>query len=276
MKEFISIPVSCRLHMPIPVDRLGFKTKPELLNHIEEIVWIGSLKPELWNVEAVQTPDDSFEEIQIIEITINSSEELYKIAQTVSSNISYKTLLIFRFGNKQLICGNYSSINKIESNKNTVRAICLSHWIQMDFLSKQGVKFVDTVNNIINNEQSLEVMYKEVVKAIKCFPLGGFGSRAAVVRLIEELTGKCSSIRRDRILASCSPYKYDSIKKSSRKITDRYKPRNVSSFFKYAYDKEDVWHCFMTDAELRNAIEKRRYRDIDELIAIVNYKRYDR
>ena len=275
MSAYLFIPEPCRLNKIIPMERFGIDSSSDLQSCIKQITWIGSIKPELWEVIAVTTDNDFYEELQIIEVIITSAEDIYRIARMIYSNISYKVIIIFRLNDKYLLSSSYSSINVANTNKNSVTAVCLSHWLHDDSLSSKGSEFIQRISDLLNHEKSLENMYKEIRIAIKSFSLGGINTLAMVERMIKELLGHCSPEKRKRILALSTPYKYEKGKRNSSYIADRYKPRNVETWFRWCYDKEDVWYCFQHNEEIQRALASRGYNDIDSLLFLVQSKMKD-
>lgn len=258
----LNIPEEIKLNYEIPMEKY-FNVSSEYLSHIKSIRWIGSIKPAIMQVEAVVNDELRYEEIQIILIESDTTRYVYELAKDVFREIKYPLVLIVKCGEKETIGVCPFEKGKRDSDKNILKRMIFSHWMTVDYMSEKSSKMVTSINERIRNKGNLYDMYMDIKAIVTSNRMSGT-SKAHCYRIIEDLVGKISKAKKDAILADCEPYEYHTVlKKFSGRRTRNYM---------LIYDYELFWQCLMKNANTRKVIEKRRYRDVEDMFYSIDSK----
>lgn len=269
MLRLLKIPEQCKCNIYIPIEKMFYNIDSDISMSVQSIHWVASLKPTLLDVQAVKTEAIRYEEIQILYVELNNTDNLFDIAHAMCKSIKYPCLLIMHYQYKFLFgcCQFYAG--KINYGNNILRTIDFSHWIYPDLLSGGAEKLLDILNQAINEKGDLSCIYTKISHAIKNFKLSGI-TKAHIDRILRDMLGSVSSKRRDEIMAYCSPYKKHSPTDAS--LATKYNKSKRTSNYTYSYDREDVWYCLLNYEPTKRIVVGRRYRDIDDLIYTIDTK----
>ena len=266
---FISVSDKCIVNHEVPVSKFVEKNESnEDASSIKRIVWYASIKPDVSAVKASISENMRYEEIQLLEITLTGREFLYDAAKSVFAHIKYPCVIEFYMGDVICIgCCSFSP-GKKDYTENVKKSLIFSHFLHRDILSPQAKNMIDRINIILTEEgQYIADMYSGICGALLGYKLGGT-SRAHVDRLIEDMIGKASSSRKAEIRQYCIPYEFHQTIDGSGKYGNRRKYSNYT----LVHDYEEIWYSFMKDPQISSIIEKRRYRDMEDLVFSIDSK----
>lgn len=262
MIEILNIPEKCIVNRPVPKQKF-WKNSNEIDSEIYEaitaITWYASIKPGIVPVQPIVNEDETFEEIQIFEIGITESNQVFGIAKYICSKISYPCLLLIHNEEKFVFASCMIRNSRTDSQKNVLARPSISHWLHADYMSDKALSMINQISDALCSTCDIKTIYLQVTHAIQFYPLSGT-TKAQAYELVKFLLGK----RSERVLKKCTPYIHHSPINSSMKA--KYDKTARSKSYTYVYDYEEIWYFFMTCQETRDRIEKCRYRDIEDII----------
>lgn len=277
MLTLLNIPTQCiraNYDRDIPVSNFFKKDSIALAGYVHSVKWYASMKPGLINARPVKTKEVAYEEIQVFQVEISDSKQMFYIANALYKHIKYPCILIIKYEKKYCVGVCPFTIGKVDFDKNILKAEVFSHWIYPDLLSPSATKFISAINQSIEADDNLRSIYTRIYHAVQMFRLKGT-TKTHVNKLLCDLLGKsnCSESKRNEILKYCTPYKKHM--PTSDSLAAKYDSSKRTSNYVYSYDYEDIWYCLMKYEQTRTIIEKRKYRDIDDLIFTIDSKIYD-
>lgn len=262
--ELIIIPDASRLKLP-NINRDKFvSVQNDWLDYVSNIIWYGVLKPEINNVTVFSNEKDIYEEIQFFDIYLLSEarNHIYEIAKGFFGQIRYPSIAEFHLDDEILICGCTFHKGKTDYCANVNKDVFLSHYIRKDCLSQPAKKQIERINKACQMETDLKTIYYEIYYAIDEYRLGGI-SRARVDRLIRAMT-RGNVIPKD-VRKYCTPYEFHRYVDNDSKYGHGRKESN----YILVHDLEEVWYSFMKCPEIKNFIEKRYLKDLNEVISYI-------
>ena len=266
MIQLFNIPEKCIVNKEIPLEKIFTNNNK---GNRKQLLWYATIKSEVFPVRKVNTEEKRYEEIQFLELYVDSAENLYGLVTPIFKKIKYHCVIVVNNGDKSIvsIC-NYKP-GKRDYSLNTHRRIEFSHWIHEDLLSSPATQFIENINRAIDSADSLEEMYGLIRNAVTAFPLSGTTKRY-IEKILTYFTGGKINYNFNEIMSYCSPRRFsvpmNPSKAAKYNKNMRYYP-NV-----YSYDYEDVWYCLMKYDFTARIIKKQRYRDINDLIYCLNEK----
>ncbi|MBU3192626.1 DUF4391 domain-containing protein [Clostridium algidicarnis] len=150
--EKMNIPIGCEVGNTIfkklfyENGNMSSSDKELFTNHIDKIVWKYSFKEENLNIKAYKTDELDYEEIAVIEVSLNNDKKYNRIAEIIQNTIPYPLILIFVMGDKILLNTASKRINKVDVSKNTVEDYIYSSWINLSSLNDNEEKFLQSLN----------------------------------------------------------------------------------------------------------------------------------
>ena len=251
----------CKINKNVPVEKFG-----DISNCIEKVLWQGNIKPAIYNVEATITDSVRYEEIQFFQVHIHSREDIYEIGKVIFSDIKYPCVVEFISGNEIIIGVCKFNLGKVDYSSNVHKRIFFSHILRKEILSSNAQNMIDEINESIKKYKSIGDIYDGICQSVMNYKLSGT-SREHVDRLIVDMLGKVSGKEKELIRQYCKPYKYHKLIPGEQKYGGkRFKNYTL------VHDYEEIWYCFMKYPAIKNIIEKRRYRDIYDLIYSIDSK----
>ena len=259
MKDFGNNPAS--INKKIPVERL-FDTSTIEQCQITEVTWVMSIKPGIRNVEAYKQERVRMEEIEVLIVLIQEllEEACYReLLSQIHEKIQYPCVVYLVFKNKYNIATRYF-IDPVRKTSGVVlRGAFISAWIRDPECSEKTKGCSDKVYDILmNGEGSIKDLYFQISSTIsECTP-NYIGSREHLRTIIYDITGrKPHPIEKD----------IDSAKRYIlRNGKSKYEKKRKTNQYTYSYEYEDIWYAFMNDEQIKQVINKRHYRDIEDLI----------
>ncbi|QEE50702.1 DUF4391 domain-containing protein [Flavobacterium alkalisoli] len=141
----------------------------KLLNDIPNINWFASIKQSSVNVSPVKTSAYSYEEIQIIIITLsdNITENLAnKYIQFVQKYIPYHSIVIAEDDNYFMINVSEKRINLADTNKRIIERDLSTQLLSKLYKNESINTFFQVINFSALNKNNLETLYKSYIGAI--------------------------------------------------------------------------------------------------------------
>lgn len=151
LKKF-NVPETCELNDTIfkklfhENAGINKKDKDIFSNNINKIIWLYSLKKDTINIESYKDEKCEYEEVEFIQVKINSESKVKNIAEIIQKTIPYPIVLIFSHENKILLNAALKKINKIDESKNSVEEFIFTDWIDLSNLSKRKEDFLNSLD----------------------------------------------------------------------------------------------------------------------------------
>ena len=250
----------------IPKEKL-LETDSDAFFQVEDVTWIMSIKPGIRNVTSYVNTRQRMrmEEIEVLRITgeLYASKDFLAVARSISKKILYPCVLIFGEENRYKFV-TWSFLDSVKQpDKSIATSFYESTWIREPFCSERTKRCAETVFHILlHGEGSIRDLFQEICSSILACSPKFLGSRAHLQRILYALIGKKSSPVMNRIEGTLHHYILNP--------HQRYQKNVYSDNYRYFYEYEDVWHAFMNDEQLRGIIEKRRFRDMEDLVYCVD------
>ncbi len=272
MLTLLNVLDESKRNMSIPLEKLFEKAPEVVCKSVETVIWYASLKPDSLGADAVKNETVRYEEIQIIIVKLTYTDCIYDVARVIYKSIKYPCLLVFRYQNKFSCSVCQFRAGTIDYNNNILHNILFSHWVYPDLLTPKAELMLEKINSALGEKSNLLSIYTGIVHAIENFKISGI-SKAHVDRLLRDMLGRTLPKSLDKIMKYCTPYKIFFASEPS--IAARYDKSKRRSDFRYSYDYEDIWYCFMQYEPTKKVIVGRRYRDIEELVYKIDSKLED-
>ncbi len=228
---------------------------------IESASWIMTIKPKIRSVTPYIQGRTRLEEIEAISVRANSLPDTpgyrYLLSQ-IHAKIRYPCVVFFEYKDKYKISA-WKFIDGEKKNENVLKSSFVSAWIRTPPASNKTARCSNSVHEILlNGEGDIKDLYDQICHYIlNCTPQY-VGSRAHLKRILYALTGS----RGETFIHHVDCSKRFVIEN----LDEKYKKRRYTSQYTYCYEYEDIWYAFMNDEKLKRIIEKRRYRDAEDMI----------
>lgn len=150
------------------VDLLASDKK--LINdHIKKVVWKYCLKPDNTNIPVYKDSEREYSEIEIIEVQLNETNKVKRIAEIIMRAIPYPILLVFTKDNQlQLVTGDMRK-NLSDSSKVTVDNFVYTDWFEI----ASDNPFVEKLLNDLDFKQlnftNFYLMYRDLEAKLNNF-----------------------------------------------------------------------------------------------------------
>ncbi len=227
---------------------------------VTQIDWIASFNPVLGAVLPTRTETKRYDEMQVFHLTISDPQMLYLVCAPIYKTIPYPCLLLIQYKDRWVVSICPFRAGKLDYNANTKRSPIISHWIFPQSLTSGAEEVIHKINYALVKKGDLAGIYQELINSISGYEIRGI-TRKRADELVQAILGPSASI--NNFWNLLTPYKkyYSS---------NKWKRAKSGGMFHYSIDLEDLWHAFMSDPKMSMIIEKRRYRNMDELIYYVN------
>lgn len=150
------------------VDFLAFDKK--LINdHIKKVVWKYCLKPDNTNIPVYKDNEREYYEIEIIEVQLNETNKVKRIAEIIMRAIPYPILLVFTKDNQiQLVSGDMRK-NLSDSSKVTVDNFVYTDWFEIESGNLFVEKLLADLNFKLFNSTNFYLMYRDLEAKLNNF-----------------------------------------------------------------------------------------------------------
>ena len=262
MIEKFAIPEPCIINRIIPVDKIPSE-KREVMETVKEINWYATISPKQTGIIAVSSGATIYEEVQFFQVELESTQFIFEIVREICKTIPYPCVFVFKYRDRYTLSSCLFRTSQKDGGKNKVIEPTFSHWLHEDCLSPGAEKLIAQINNALSSSKDLKTLHSQITFAIQCYPLSGI-SRAKSHRLIGFLVNKPSKRQCEELLQPCCVYvKYFP---TNGTLSARYDKTARTHNYEYRYDTEEIWYCLMQNEATRNAIERRRFRDMEDLL----------
>lgn len=150
--EKMNIPTSCEVDNTIfkklfyENANMNSSDKEIFTNHIDKIVWKYSFKEENLNIKGYKTDELDYEEIAVIEVSLNNDKKYKRIIEIIQNTIPYPLILVFVIEDRILLNTASKRVNKVDVSKNTVEDYIYSPWINFSNLNDNEEKFLQSLS----------------------------------------------------------------------------------------------------------------------------------
>lgn len=143
------------------VDLLASDKK--LINdHIKKVVWKYCLKPDNTNISVYKDDEREYYEIEIIEVQLNETNKVKRIAEIIMRAIPYPILLVFTKDNQiQLVTGDMRK-NLSDNSKVTVDNFVYTDWFEIESCNPFVEKLLTDLNFKQLNFTNFYQLYKDI------------------------------------------------------------------------------------------------------------------
>lgn len=150
---------------------LSSSDKKIINEHIKKVIWRYCLKPDTINISAYKSAERDYLEIEIIEVQLNESTKIKRIAEIIMRAIPYPILLIFSINDKfQLVTGDMRK-NLSDSAKVTVEDFSFTDWIDINANDEFVQKLFEELNINKLSFSNFYEMYKDITSKINFYNL---------------------------------------------------------------------------------------------------------
>lgn len=228
---------------------------------IESITWLMTIKPGIRPVVPYREGKTRLEEIEVLSIRANSLPDTpgyrYLLSQ-IHSKICYPCVVFFEYKDKYKISA-WKFVDGERATQNVLKSSFVSAWIRSSPVSNKTEQCANSVQKLLlNGEGDIKELYDKLCHCIlNCSPQY-IGSHAHLIKILYALNGSYGQALANQV--DCTK-RYEIINPE-----EKYRKRKYGSAFRYCYEYEDIWYVLMNDEKARKTIEKRRYRDIEDLI----------
>lgn len=152
------------------VDLLASDKK--LINdHIKKVVWKYCLKPDNTNIPVYKDDEREYYEIEIIEVLLNETYKVKRIAEIIMRAIPYPILLVFTKDNQiQLVTGDMRK-NLSDSSKVTVDNFVYTDWFEIESCNQFVEKLLADLNFKQLNFTNFYLMYRDIEAKLNNFDI---------------------------------------------------------------------------------------------------------
>jgi hypothetical protein len=244
---------------------------------VKNIVWLAVIRPNETKISSFENTKYKYEEIQIIEIELNSYseyDEFYHIASSINNCIPYPLIILIKFHMKYRLIMNLISKNSRNYFLFKIDKIFITYWIypkSPSLISNKILKCLDISHYQSKNNFDLYVaMYNNIEKySRKCiqeitlyFFLSKFlkMDEGSIEDEIEFIQNNCIGEK----------YKPSKSKKNKDIYSHQYERHTIT---KYQYDYEDIWHLFQKRIKIKHYLEVRNISSMIQLMDIINEKK---
>ncbi len=142
----------------------------KLINdHIKKVVWKYCLKPDNTNISVYKDDEREYYEIEIIEVQLNETNKVKRIAEIIMRAIPYPILLVFINDNQiQLVTGDMRK-NLSDSSKVMVDNFVCTDWFEIESENQFVEKLLADLNFKQLNFTNFYLMYRDLEAKLNNF-----------------------------------------------------------------------------------------------------------
>ncbi|MCD4751966.1 MAG: DUF4391 domain-containing protein [Anaerolineaceae bacterium] len=168
--EKIDLPKSCLLGSTIfkklflDAGDLSASDKRLLSKHINKVIWQASLKPSNINIQPYQDEVREYGEVEVIEVKLNETSKVRRIAEIVMRTIPYPILLQLTYEGQIMIVAGHSRLNLSDRSKNTIEEFCFTKWMKPTELTEFQQQFFNQIHSSKLSFANFYRFYDDFVK----------------------------------------------------------------------------------------------------------------
>lgn len=136
---------------------------------IEKIIWKYSLKPENINIKTYSDEIREYNEIEVVEVILNSDKKIKRIAEIIMRTIPYPMLLIFVLDDKVQLWVAHQRINLSDRSKNTIEEFIFTVWFDMNDLSELDKVLLNRLNIKEISVANMYLLYSKFVDYLNLY-----------------------------------------------------------------------------------------------------------
>ena len=214
-----------------------------LNEYCEEIVCKYKLYSSYFNMDNLKNEDQMYNEIIILEVTINNEMASYDIMNILCKYILYPIIIILKCKNKFKIEVAKTFTNQKDYNLNTQKGLISSSWYDKDFLIGKINNIMDSIKNIdIKNLNNLKELYQKVYDII-LVNQASYTTIPKFLKLLKNTIGiENEKTIRNEILDECFKIveKYNPVNKYNRDKIAKYNYEGTKGTT-FLIDTEELW-----------------------------------
>ena len=284
MEDFykkIDLPSNCQIDIDIDKNkfinagRIDSDDIKILNNYVEKIKLKYSLKSNILNIREIKNNYQDYNEIQVLEVTLNNHLAVYDISRIIGRNIPYPLIIIFINGDRFKISTYHIRENKLNYNKNVVEDIVVSGWFKTNDYNGRINEIIDKIkfqNLNISNMLTMFNSYYTVIKEYKAKyysindVLDAFSMIKGITHSKEKLLRKCKwTIVDESIYNKIDLYKTDKMDKYNNSVANAKILLCRDDLFQFIKDNSNIkFKRFKTFED--TIVELKRKKDIKDAV----------
>ena len=260
----LKIPQESVVKREIPLEKF-FLINASTKQNTEKIELLATIKPDYIDAIPSVSKEVRYEEIQIINLTLNDLDGFINHIKPIFKEIKYPILMLCHYNNKFrfVTCG--FRPGKIDYAENILSMIDFSSWVYPDEVSDRADRCIKQISESWKFS-TLEDAYKNIRIAVNSFkPINLTRDHTYAILYAVGL----EKADYENVLKYCSVYK----KHSHLSTYNKYDSKKTQSFV-YRYDIEDIWYGMLKDEKANRIIKNKRYRNVEDFMLIMDEKLY--
>jgi hypothetical protein len=191
--EKLNVPDSCEVGNKIFkkyfYDNTDMRSSDKKLftKQIEKIIWQYSLKPENINIKPYIDEVREYNEIEVVEVILNSDKKIKRIAEIVMRTIPYPMLLVFVLENKIQLWVAHQRTSLSDSGKNTIEEFIFTDWLDFDNLKDRDKSLLDSIDISKVKIDNFYVLYSEIINKLVVYKVKDYTGKICEVEDTEKI-----------------------------------------------------------------------------------------
>ncbi len=125
---------------------LSKEDKKIFIEYIDRIEMSYILNSSTLNISPFVNDEYYYEAIVYLKVKLKQQDKIDKISKIINNNIPSPLIIIYEFDKEYCICTAIKRLSKIEKNKTIVEEINTTNWLNINSLSENDRKFIDSIS----------------------------------------------------------------------------------------------------------------------------------
>jgi hypothetical protein len=244
---------------------------------VKNVVWLAIIRPAETGIPAFENIKYKYEEIQILEVELNSYteyDEFYYITSLINKCIPYPLIILIKYHEKYRIIMNLIRKNLKNRSLFKIEEILITFWVYPKFPSLVSKKIMEQLNIPKYQSKNNFELYTEMYNNIKLYSRKCLQETTLYFFFSHFLNMNESDIE-DEIEYIESNYIGEKYKPPvSKSKIDIYCPQDERHTIpKYQYDYEDIWHAFQQRIKIDHYLKAHNINSMIKLMDIIAEKK---
>ena len=167
--EYMKIPKSCEagntVFKKLFYDNadLSKADRDILTDQVDKVIWQYTFKPETINIKPYLDEIREYNEIEILEVKLNSEVKTKRLAEIVMRTIPYPMLLVFSIDNRIQLYTAHQRTNLADQSRNTIEEFIFTDWIDAESLTEKDRKLFESLEIKNLSYQDYYRFYSDIV-----------------------------------------------------------------------------------------------------------------
>lgn len=125
---------------------LSKEDKKIFINYIDRIEMSYILNSSTLNIAPFVNDKYYYEAVVYLEVKLKQQDKVDKISKIINNNIPNPLVIIYEFDKEYCICTAIKRLSKTEKNKTVVEESNITDWLNINNLSENDKKFIDSIS----------------------------------------------------------------------------------------------------------------------------------